>query len=117
VEKWREVYLRKIKTKAFNKSDFIGAFEAVLEDEETTHENIDKRFVGDQIIWHWECLNDKGHADYDLPSGVKLNYKNVANHLLRNYFVKEDFTDWYLGLGCVKIEEDIIGGCERVILC
>lgn len=108
MKKWREVYLRKIKTKAFNESDFLGAFQAVLDDERATHKTIGKGKVADQLIWHWDYLNDSGHSDYDLPNRVKQNYKSVANHFLKNHFETDDFTDWYLDLGCVKVEGEIV---------
>lgn len=116
MEKWREVYLRKIKTKAFRESGFLENFKAVLKEKNKTHKTIDKEVIGNQLLWYWKCLNDKSHVDYNASSHVKLNYKNVANHLLRNYFVQDDFEDSYLNLDCVKIEEDIISDRKRVIL-
>ena len=104
MEKWRKAYLRKIKTKAFNLSDFNGAFRAVLEDEDATPKTIEKNIVGNQLVWHWCNIHDGGHwySDDEQVQSQKHNYKSVANNLLK-YFSPDDITDWYLETGLVEV--------------
>lgn len=91
MEEWRKAFLQKTSTKAFIESDFLGAFQAVLDDESASLNTIEKGYVADQLIWHWNNLNESGHV-YEYDDEVqkqKYNYKNVANNLMEKYFTKK----------------------------
>lgn len=95
-EKWKEEFLRKIKTKSFDEADFAGRVRAVLEDEGWEDFNeMPKETVADEIAWHWQCLNEDGHVYSEFPSRIRQNFKRVANHLLENYFTPEDISKSY----------------------
>ena len=110
MEEWRKVYFKKLETKAFRKADFGPTFHAVLEDEEETHKTIDKTIVANQLLWHWDRLN-AGYSDAlarDINNQDKHNFKSVTNNLIRKYFKKDDFKEWYLSLGTNIVEDDIV---------
>ena len=108
MEKWRKVYFKKLKTKAFSKVNFGPTFQAVLEDENKSHKTIDKSTVANQIVWHWERINDRGDMlSVDIKNKDKYNFKSVANNILKKYFTKDDFDDFYLSLR-VKIIDNLV---------
>lgn len=106
MEKWREVFIKKLETKAFIGSEFLEGFEPTLDDEKKTIEAIDKDIVAGQLVWHWYNMKDEGCYYSDLKE-FKPAYKSVANNLLKKHFTKNDFPEFYLTLD-VSIEDEIV---------
>lgn len=87
MEEWREVFKKKLKTKAFCDTDFTYFIENLMEKEDKTIDNISLEKVIEEIIWHW---NGRLNAYSSMLSGHicgvdKGNFKRVANNFLKRY--------------------------------